>query len=97
MRHFHRTTLAPAVILETADGFFPTVGLVKTAGDAKSRGFAGALGAMRLTVKMEGGHYTFVEAHTDQVGESRIDKNVKKFFVAIHRRADPRHLVEAGY
>jgi hypothetical protein len=46
---------------------------------------------------MDGGHYTVVEVHTDQVGESRLDKNVKKFFVALHRRADPRHAIEAGY
>ena len=46
---------------------------------------------------MEGGHYTFVEAHTDQVGESRLDKNVKKFFVQLHRMADPAHVPEASY
>ena len=40
---------------------------------------------------MEGGHYTFVEAHTDQVGESRLDKNVKKFFNRLHTIADPGH------
>ena len=45
----------------------------------------------------EGGHYTFVEAQTDQIGESRLDKNVKKFFVSLHRLADPRHALEAGY
>jgi hypothetical protein len=34
---------------------------------------------------------------TDQIGESRLDKNVKKFFVALHRQADPTHTLEAGY
>jgi hypothetical protein len=48
-------------------------------------------------VKMEGGHYTFVEVETDQIGESRLDKNVKKFFVQLHRQADPSHALEAGY
>ena len=52
---------------------------------------------MSVTVRMEGGHYTMVEASTDQVGESRLDKNVKKFFVALHRASDPRHRIEAGY
>ena len=52
---------------------------------------------MALSVKMEGGHYTFVEVHTDQVGESRLDKNVKKYFNVLHRTAEPRHLIEAGY
>lgn len=97
MRHFHRTTLTPTDVLATADQFFPTIGLAPGATDQRSRKFAGNLGAMRLSVKMEGGHYTFVEVHTDQVGESRLDKNVKKFFVALHRQAEPRHRIEAGY
>jgi hypothetical protein len=59
--------------------------------------YRGTLGTLALSVKMEGGHYTFVEAHTDQVGESRLDKNVKKYFVRLHRTADPRHVLEAAY
>lgn len=97
MRHFHRTTLAPDAVLSTADQFFPSLGLARQTGDTRARSFAGVLGTMELTVRMDGGHYTLVEAHTDQVGESRIDKNVKKFFVALHRTADPRHRIEAGY
>ncbi len=97
MRHFHRSTLAPDTVLASADRFFPALGLTPAPSDPRSRRFAGQLGALRLVVKMEGGHYTFVEAHTDQVGESRLDKNVKKFFVALHREADPRHRIEAGY
>jgi len=45
----------------------------------------------------EGGHYTFVEAATDQMGESRIDRNVKRFFVMLHRKVDPTHALEAAY
>ncbi len=97
MRHFHRTTLPPDVVLATADGFFAPIGMAQQSGGPRARAFAGALGAMKLTVRMDGGHYTLVEAHTDQVGESRLDKNVKKFFVALHRTADPRHRIEAGY
>ena len=97
MRHFHRTTLTPDVVLSTADQFFSPLGLAKQSGDARARSFGGALGAMKLTVRMDGGHYTVVEAYTDQVGESRLDKNVKNFFVALHRTADPRHKIEAGY
>lgn len=97
MRHFHRTSLTPSVVMATAEQFFAALGLTAGAVDARSRSFSGALGAMRVAVKMEGGHYTFVEVHTDQVGESRLDKNVKKFFVALHRQADPRHRIEAGY
>jgi hypothetical protein len=84
-------------VLEQADKHFGPLGLSRGGADARSRIFTGALGTMRLTVKMEGGHYTFVEVHTDQVGESRLDKGVKKYFNLLHRTADPRHLIEAGY
>ena len=97
MRHFHRTSLTPDLVLSTADRHFPGIGLAPGGGDARSRAFSGTLGSMRVSVKMEGGHYTFVEVHTDQVGESRLDKNVKKFFNLLHRTADPRHRIEAGY
>jgi len=97
VRHFHRTTLPPDTVLASADQFFVSLGLAQAGTDARSRRFSGSLGALRIAVKMEGGHYTFVEAHTDQVGESRLDKNVKKFFVSLHRKADPRHQIEAGY
>jgi hypothetical protein len=48
-------------------------------------------------VKKEGGHYTFVQIQTDQIGESRLDRNAKKFFVKLHRVADPAHKLEAAY
>jgi hypothetical protein len=97
MRHFHRTSLPPDTVLAVADTFFTALGLTRGAADTRMRAFTGALGTMRLSVKMEGGHYTFVEVHTDQVGESRLDKNVKKYFNQLHRTADPRHVIEAGY
>jgi hypothetical protein len=97
MRHFHRTTVTPADVLAVADDFFAALGLQVTASAARSRTLAGPLGTLTLGVKPEGGHYTFVEAHTDQVGESRLDKNVKKFFNAVHRAAEPSHLIRAGY
>ena len=97
MRHFHRTTLNPDDALAVADAFFPTVGLAPTASVTRGRSFAGPLGALTLTVRMEGGHYTFIEAHTDQTGESRLDRNVKAYFVRVHAAADPRHQIEAAY
>lgn len=97
MRHFHRTTLPPDQVLEVADLHFGALGLTRGGADARSRAFAGSLGSLRLVVKMEGGHATVVEVATDQVGESRLDKNVKKYFNALHRAADPRHAIEAGY
>jgi hypothetical protein len=52
---------------------------------------------LQITAKPEGGHYTFVEAATDQMGESRIDRNVKRFFVTLHRKVEPTHALEAAY
>lgn len=97
MRHFHRTHLVPADVVAVADEFFPGLGLTPTGRADRARGFAGPLGTMTLTARPEGGHYTFVEVETDQVGESRLDKNVKKFFVALHRLADPSHKLTAAY
>ena len=97
MRHFYRTHLTPAAVLETADEFFPALQLSATASQARTRTFGGPLGTMTLSARPEGGHYTFVEVHTDQMGESRLDRNVKRFFVALHRRADPAHTLEASY
>ena len=52
---------------------------------------------LKLSAKPEGGHYTFVEVHTDQMGESRLDRNVKRFFVQLRNQDDPRHTLEAAY
>ena len=97
MRHFHRTHVTPADAIAAADAFFPTLGLQQAASAARGRTFSGPLGTLKLSVRAEGGHYTFVEVETDQIGESRLDKNVKKFFVELHRSADPSHAIEAGY
>lgn len=97
MRHFHRTSLHPEKALALADAFFPTLGLSRAAQEARSRTFSGELGTLVLTAKMEGGHYVFLEAHTDQPGESRIDRNVKQYFVNVKRAAEPRHQIEAAY
>jgi hypothetical protein len=84
-------------VLAAADTFFPGLTLAQTATAPRSRTFSGALGVARLTVRAEGGHYTFVEVETDQMGESRMDRNVKKFFVSLHRSEDPSHALEASY
>lgn len=97
MRHFHRTTLEAPDVLALADAFFPTIGMEPAGGGERTRSFAGPLGQLRLVVRIEGGHYTFVEAHTDQMGESRLDRNVKRYFVRMHKRADPKHLLDAAY
>ena len=97
MRHFYRSHLAPAQVLVAADEFFPEIGLAQVTTAPRTRAFTGPLGSMKLIVKSEGGHYTFVQADSDQAGESRLDKTVKKFFVHLHTAADPRHALEAGY
>jgi hypothetical protein len=97
MRHFYRSSLVPADVVAAADEFFATLGLKASPNGARARAFSGPLGNMTLAVRSEGGHYTFVEVETDQIGESRLDKNVKKFFVALHRKADPSHKLTAGY
>ena len=97
MRHFYRTQLTPAEVLKVADEFFPALPLDRTAHTARSRTYSGLLGTLQLSAKKEGGHYTFVEVQTDQMGESRLDRNAKRFFVQLHRVADPSHKLEAAY
>lgn len=97
MRHFFRTQLVPTEVLRIADQFFPEIDLERSGHTARSRTFAGVLGTLHLSVKKEGGHYTFVEVSTDQVGESRLDRNAKRFFVELHRTGDPTHRIKAAY
>lgn len=97
MKHFFRTQLVPVEVLRIADEFFPEIAMERSGHTARSRTFAGDLGNLSLSVRKEGGHYTFVEITTDQTGESRLDRNAKKFFVALHKTGDPRHRIEAAY
>lgn len=97
MRHFYRSQIPPHDVLAHADTFFPQIGLTPLSTAARARTFSGQLGVLKLSVKAEGGHYTFVEVQTDQMGESRLDRNVKRFFVMLHQTEDPRHSLEAAY
>jgi hypothetical protein len=97
MRHFYRSHVAPADVLTAADAFFPTIGLSQSTTTPRARTFTGTLGTLNLSAKPEGGHYTFVQAETDQMGESRLDRNVKRFFVSLHRTEDPKHVLSASY
>jgi hypothetical protein len=97
MRHFYRSHLPLADVLAAADQFFPGIGLAQQTTSPKTRTYTGALGTLRLSVKAEGGHYTFVQVETDQMGESRLDRNVKRFFVHLHRGEDPSHTLQASY
>ena len=97
MRHFYRSHATPADVLVVADRFFGALGFSQVATTARTRQLTGSLGALKLSVKAEGGHYTFVEVVTDQMGESRMDRNVKKLFVELHRADDPSHTLDAAY
>lgn len=95
--------MAPAEVIESADAFFGSLGLQNVASSPRSRTYRGVVGepevasTVQVSAKPEGGHYTFVEAATDQMGESRIDRNVKRFFVTLHRKVEPTHALEAAY
>ena len=97
MRHFYRSQTPPADVMTAADSFFAELGFTPVTTTARSRSFTGPLGALKLIVRAEGGHYTFVEVTTDQMGESRMDRNVKRFFVDLHRAEDPSHTLQASY
>ena len=97
MRHFYRTHLAPADVLAQADEFFPAIALIQNTTAPRTRTYSGPLGALKLSAKPEGGHYTFVQVDTDQMGESRLDRNVKRFFVGLHRTEDPAHVLSSNY
>ena len=97
MRHFYRSQTPPAEVIAAADTFFAELGFTPVTTTARTRAFTGPLGALKLSARPEGGHYTFVEVTTDQMGESRMDRNVKRFFVELHRAEDPSHTLQASY
>jgi hypothetical protein len=97
MRHFYRSHTPPADVLVAADAFFADLGFTLVTPTARTRTYTGPLGALRISARAEGGHYTFVEATSDQMGESRMDRNVKRFFVHLHRAEDPSHTLHASY
>ena len=98
MRHFYRSHLVPARRPRRRRPVLSDIGLASTAtAAAVAHLFRPARRAARSTSRPKGGHYTFVEVDTDQMGESRLDRNVKRFFVSLHREEDPRHVLEAAY
>lgn len=96
MKYFHRTSVAPERVLEAAGAFF---GKHSTPAEEtpRRRAFAGALGKVQVSARPEGGHYTFIEVATDQVGESELDKLAKRFLAEVHRQAEPTHEVRGAY
>jgi len=96
MHYFHRTSLPPDVVLQEADTFFGSR-LDRETAEGRHRQFAGSIGRITIDVRPEGGHYTFVDARTDQVAESEADKLVKRFLAVVHRRAEPAHQLRGAY
>ncbi len=96
MRYFHRTSAAPEQVLEAAKTFFGAR-LAPAEEAARRRTYSGAIGRVTITARAEGGHYTFVEVGTDQVGESELDKLAKRFLAEVHRQVEPAHEVRGAY
>ncbi len=96
MKYFHRTTLAPDRVLEAAKAFFGSRMTPAEEGPQR-RAYTGPLGKVTITVRAEGGHYTFIEAGTDQVGESELDRLAKRFLAEIHKRVEPTHELRGAY
>ncbi|MGH7569984.1 MAG: hypothetical protein ACREL9_13625 [Gemmatimonadales bacterium] len=96
MRYFHRTALAPDQVLEHAQTFFGAR-LAPAEEAPRRRSYSGAIGRVTISARPEGGHYTFVELTTEQVGESEIDRLAKRFLAEVHRRVEPTHEVRGAY
>ena len=98
MRHFYRTHM-PADRRPGASPTRSSRARARRTGRhaARARTFTGAARHAEAEREAEGGHYTFVEVDTDQMGESRLDRNVKRFFVELHRSRRPAHTLEAAY
>ena len=96
MRYFHRTPLSPDAVLAEAKAYFGAR-LAPSEESPRRLGFRGALGKVTIVARPEGGHYTFIDVQTDQVGESELDKLAKRFLAEVHRRAEPAHEVRGAY
>ena len=96
MKYFHRTTLLPDAALDAAKAFFGS--RMAPAEEApRRRAFAGPLGKVTIAARAEGGHYTFIEVDTDQVGESEIDRLARRFLAELHRQVEPSHELRGAY
>jgi hypothetical protein len=96
VKYFHRTSLPPDQVLEAAKEFFGSR-MAPAEESPRRRAYAGALGRVAIAARAEGGHYTFVEVSTDQVGESELDKLAKRFLAEVHKRVEPTHEVRGAY
>jgi hypothetical protein len=96
MRYFHRTSLSPDEVLAQAKAFFGPR-LAPADESPRRRAWAGALGKVTVSARAEGGHYTFVEVGTDQLGESELDRVAKRFLAELHGQVEPGHQLRGAY
>jgi hypothetical protein len=96
VKYFHRTSLPPEQVLEAARKFFGAR-LAPTEETARRLAYGGAIGKVTLSARAEGGHYTFVEVQTDQVGESELDRLARRFLAEVHRQVEPTHQMRGAY
>jgi len=97
MRYFHRTHCTPGAVLGFAGKFFTARGFTAQLGQGDHARYTGPLGHVDLNVEMEGGHHTRVDLATPAVGESELDKRVKRFLSELHRLEKPAYLVRGAY
>ena len=96
MRYFHRTSLPPEDVMKATQRYFGA--RFTPAEEAPRRlAYSGSIGKLRIVVKAEGGHYTFIDIQTDQMGESELDKLAKRFLSEVHQRVEPAHAVRGAY
>jgi hypothetical protein len=59
--------------------------------------YSGAIGRIAVSARAEGGHYTFIDVQTDQMGESELDRLAKRFLAEVHQQVEPAHEVRGAY
>ena len=96
MRYFHRTSLPPDAVLEAAKRYFGAR-LAPSEEAPRRMSYSGAIGRITVSVRAEGGHYTFIDVQTDQMGESELDRHAKRFLAEVHQEAEPAHAVRGAY
>jgi hypothetical protein len=96
MRYFHRTSLSPDAVLEAAKRYFGAR-LAPSEEAPRRLSYSGAIGRISVSARAEGGHYTLIEVHTDQMGESELDRHAKRFLAEVHQLVEPAHEVRGAY
>ena len=97
MRYFYRAHCAPEAVLEFAGKYFAARGCTAQVGQGDHARYTGPLGHVDLNVEVEGGHHTRVDLATAAVGESELDKRVKRFLSELHQMEEPSYLVRGAY